>query len=333
MGENIIEFKGVTVDFMLPKGILRACNGIDLNIREGEIIGLVGESGSGKTTLASTALKIVSRPGEISRGEILYKGKNILDLPLDDLNAYRWQEVAMIFQAAQNSMNPIMTIKEHFIETVAAHQKKVNENQVIAKASELLEFVRLNPERVLNSYPHQLSGGMKQRAIIALSLILDPKVLILDEPTTALDVITQSYIFEILREIHKKMNITMIMSTHDVAIIGSMADRIAVMYAGEIVEIGTVFDIFEQPRHPYTKGLISATPSLTDDVTKRKAIKGNPPNLMNRPTGCQFAPRCEYKCAECEQKSIAFREIDQEHLVRCCRLEGQVKDDETITAS
>lgn len=322
MKNNIIEFKDVTVDFMLPRGVLRASNQVSLNIREGEIIGLVGESGSGKTTLASTALSIVSRPGEITNGEILYKGKNVLKMTPNELNQYRWQDVAMIFQAAQNSMNPIITIKEHFIETVAAHNKNFKEEEVVEKARKLLEFVRLNPERVLNSYPHQLSGGMKQRTIIALSLILDPKVLILDEPTTALDVITQAYIFDILKEIHKNMNITMIMSTHDVAVIGSMADRIAVMYAGQVVELGTVYDIFENPQHPYTKGLITATPSLTDDVTKRKAIKGNPPNLMNRPEGCQFAPRCEFKTAQCEKQSIEFMALNEEHFVRCTRCKG-----------
>ncbi|MGL5676131.1 MAG: ABC transporter ATP-binding protein [Cellulosilyticaceae bacterium] len=322
MKNNIIEFKDVTVDFMLTRGVLRASNQVSLNIREGEIIGLVGESGSGKTTLASTALKIVSRPGEITNGEILYKGNNILKMSENELNQFRWQDVAMVFQAAQNSMNPIITIKEHFIETVAAHNKNYKEEEVVAKATQLLEFVRLNPERVLDSYPHQLSGGMKQRTIIALSLILDPKVLILDEPTTALDVITQAYIFDILKEIHEQMNITMIMSTHDVAVIGSMADRIAVMYAGQVVEIGTVHDIFEKPQHPYTKGLITATPSLTDDVTKRKAIKGNPPNLINRPEGCQFAPRCEFKTAECEKQPIGLVAFNEEHHVRCIRCKG-----------
>lgn len=316
-----MEFKNVTVDFMLPKGILRAANHVNLSVMEGEIIGLVGESGSGKTTLTSTALNMVSNPGKISSGEIFYHGKDILKMSKDDLNSYRWQDVAMIFQAAQNSMNPILSIKEHFLETVWAHNKKMEEKEVVKKASELLEFVRLNPERVLSAYPHQLSGGMKQRTIIALSLILDPKVLILDEPTTALDVITQSYIFDILKDIHKKMNITMIMSTHDVAIIGSMADRIAVMYAGEVVEIGSVFDIFDSPKHPYTKGLIQATPSLTDDITKRKAIKGNPPDLMNRPTGCQFAPRCEYSCKECKENAIELQEVGEGHRVRCARFE------------
>ena len=322
MQKNILEYRGVTVDFMLPKGMLRASNQVSLSVREGEIIGLVGESGSGKTTLASTALNIVSKPGKITEGQILYQGRDVLLMNQNDLNRYRWQEVSMIFQAAQNSMNPIQTIKEHFLETAEAHQKNVKEEEVVKKASELLDFVRLNPDRVLNSYPHQLSGGMKQRTIIALSLILDPKVLLLDEPTTALDVITQSYIFGILKDIHKKMNITMIMSTHDVAVIGSLADRIAVMYAGEVVELGTVFDIFERPKHPYTEGLITATPSLKDDISKRKAIRGNPPDLMNRPNGCQFAPRCDRKTKECE-KVIPLLEVSSEHCVRCIHSKGK----------
>lgn len=323
MKKNIIEFKDITIDFFLPKGVLRASNQVSLSVREGEIIGIVGESGSGKTTLVSAALKVVSRPGKITNGEIIYGEKDILKLSKNDLNAYRWQEVAMIFQAAQNSMNPIITIKEHFIETVAAHTKNFKEADVIAKATKLLEFVRLNPERVLNSYPHQLSGGMKQRTIIALSLILDPKVLILDEPTTALDVITQAYIFDILKEIQETRNITMIMSTHDVAVIGSMADRIAVMYAGQIVEIGSVYDIFNNPQHPYTKGLITAVPSLTDDITKRKAIKGNPPNLMNRPNGCQFSPRCDKKTPECQNDLIELTQICDDHFVRCINYKGE----------
>lgn len=318
---DILEIENITVDFMLSKGVLRAANKISLNIKEGEIIGLVGESGSGKTTLTSTFLNIVSKPGKITDGKIIYNGKNILDLNINELNKYRWQDVAMVFQAAQNSMNPIMSIKEIFCETVLAHDKNAKESDILEKTKMLLEYVRLNPDRVLNSYPHQLSGGMKQRVIIAMSLILDPKILILDEPTTALDVITQAYIFEILKEIHKKLNITMVMSTHDVAVIGSIADRIAVMYAGEIVELGEVFDIFKNPKHPYTKGLILATPSLKDDITKRKAIRGNPPNLINREIGCQFAPRCEFVSEECKKQPVELRKNNESHFVRCVKFE------------
>ena len=314
---DILKIEDITVEFILDSGNLRALNKVSLDVREGEIIGLVGESGSGKTTLTSSILNIVSRPGKIMNGKIRYEGKNVLELHINKLNQFRWKEVSMVFQAAQNAMNPILTIKEHFIETVAAHEKNYSEEEVVNKASKLLEYVRLNPERVLKSYPHELSGGMRQRAIIALSLITDPKILILDEPTTALDVITQAYIFEILKELHKKLNLTMIMSTHDVSVVGSMADRIAVMYAGEIVEITDVFTIFNNPHHPYTRGLIMATPSLTDDLNNRKAIKGNPPNLMELPKGCNFAPRCEYCTAKCLDTKPVTTMINENHMVRC----------------
>lgn len=324
--KDILKIEGITVDYVLDYGNLRALNEINLNVREGEILGLVGESGSGKTTLASSILNIVSRPGQITDGKIIYGGENILGYNINDLNKFRWKEVAMVFQAAQNAMNPILTIKDHFLETAAAHDKNYTEKEVIKRASELLDFVRLNPERVLKSYPHELSGGMRQRAIIALSLITYPKILILDEPTTALDVITQAYIFEILKELHEELDITMIMSTHDVSVVGSMADRIAVMYAGEIVEVTDVNTIFMNPHHPYSRGLIMATPSLTDDLTKRKAIKGNPPDLMKLPKGCNFAPRCEYSTSICLEKKVPLIELNDNHLVRCHNYERVIAD-------
>jgi len=294
MAENILQFKNVTVEFKLHRGVLRAVDRASLDVKRGEILGVVGESGSGKSTLASTVLNIVSSPGEISSGEILYNGKDILKLNDEELRRYRWNDVAMVFQAAQNSMNPVIKIKEQFLETAAAHNIHMSDNDVLYKARRLLEYVRLEADQVLNSYPHQLSGGMKQRTIIAMSLLLDPKLLILDEPTTALDVITQAYIMDILKGIHADLGITMMFLTHDVSIMGKIADRMAVMYAGQVVELGTVDDVFYNSLHPYTKGLIHAAPSLTDDVSKRRPIPGSPPDLINLPPGCRFAKRCGF---------------------------------------
>ncbi len=315
----ILEYRDICVDFPLKRGTLRACDHVTLPVMRGEILGVVGESGSGKSTLASTALNLVSAPGSITNGQVLFEGENILQYAPAQTRQFNWHNVAMIFQAAQNSLNPILRIREVFLETVRAHDRNAQEKDVLDKASKLLEHVRLNPDQVLTAYPHQLSGGMKQRTIIALSLIMDPKVLVLDEPTTALDVITQAYIMNILEEIHRELGITMIFNTHDVAIIGKMADRMAVMYGGQIVELGTTFDIFYDPKHPYTQGLIRAAPSLRDDVTQRKAIPGTPPDLINPPKNCRFAPRCYYaKEGICKNDAQpVFKEVAPGHFTSC----------------
>lgn len=322
MAEKILQLKDISVEFKLRNGVLKAVDTVSIDLYKGEILGVVGESGSGKSTLASTILNIVSSPGKISNGKILYKGKDVLKMSAEELRCYRWQNVSMVFQAAQNSMNPVLKIKEQILETVAAHQD-ILEKEVISKARRLLEYVRLDAEQVLDSYPHQLSGGMKQRTIIAMSLLLDPDIIILDEPTTALDVITQAYIMDILKNIHEELGITMIFLSHDVSIVGKVADRIAVMYAGNIVEIGTVDDIFYNARHPYTRGLINAAPSLIDDVTKRRAIPGAPPNMMDLPAGCRFSPRCELclegYCSGSEQGKLI--EVEAGHFTTCTKFE------------
>ena len=298
--EVILEYRDICVDFPLRRGVLRAVDHVTLPVMKGEILGVVGESGSGKSTLACTALNLVSAPGSITNGSVLFKGEDILKYTPNQTRQFNWHSVAMIFQAAQNSMNPILRIRDIFLETARAQDPHVNEKELLDKAAKLLEHVRLNPDYVLQAYPHQLSGGMKQRTIIALSLILDPEVLVLDEPTTALDVITQAYIMNILEQIHNELGITMIFNTHDVAIIGKMADRMAVMYGGQIVELADTMEIFYNPLHPYTQGLIHAAPSLRDDITQRKAIPGTPPDLINPPEHCRFAPRCSvFKAGKC----------------------------------
>jgi peptide/nickel transport system ATP-binding protein len=316
--EPIMQVQNVTVDFKLPNRTLRAVDNVSLSVQRGEILGVVGESGSGKSTLATAMLNVVSSPGEITSGQILFKGQNVLSFSEEDLREYRWRDVAMVFQAAQNALNPVLKIREQVLDTAAAHGHQ-STDKVLAKARNLLKYVRLEADQVLDAYPHQLSGGMKQRTIMALSLLLDPELLILDEPTTALDVITQAYVMNIFKRAHLDLGITMMFMTHDVAIMARIADRIAVMYAGQLVELGTVDDIFYNPFHAYTRGLINAAPSLTDDVTKRRAIPGSPPDLTNLPAGCRFAPRCKLvEDGACKGEWIGdLVEVERGHYTTC----------------
>ena len=292
----ILKIRHLCIDYETKRGTIRACDDVSFTIYRGEIVGIIGESGSGKSTLASGILKIIRPPGRIVSGKILYypsdgKCVDLLQLSVEEFAKLRWTNITTVFQAAQNVLNPTMRIRDHFIETAQAHDPHLSKEVILKKAKELFKEVRLE-ERILNCYPHQLSGGMKQRTIIALSLLLNPDLLILDEPTTALDVITQWYILNILRRIHEETGITMIFLTHDISIIGSIVDRIAVMYCAQIVEYGKVEDVFLRPSHPYTKGLMRAVPSLWDDTSKREAIPGYPPNLLSIPKGCRFGPRC-----------------------------------------
>lgn len=321
MAENLIEVRNLTIEFPMKNGILRAVNNVDFDIPKGKITAVVGESGSGKSTMAMALLNVVSSPGIIKNGSVFFHGNDVLKMNKTELINYKWTSVSMVFQAAQNALNPVMLIKEQIIETAKAHNKNMKESDILKKAIELMEFVRLEPNRVLNAYPHELSGGMKQRVMIAFSLLLDPELVILDEPTTALDVITQDYIFDILVQIHKKLNITMLLLTHDIGVVAKVADRIGVMYAGNVVEVGDVYTIFKKPSHPYTKNLINAAPSLIDDFKNKKAIVGSPPDLFNIPKGCAFRPRCEFAEEQCELIKPGYTQIAEDHIVVChfCR--------------
>lgn len=303
----------------------RACDNVSLTIDRGETVGIIGESGSGKSTLASGILNLIKAPGRIASGQVIYhppggKSVDLVQLSEAEFAKYRWTNLTSVFQAAQNVLNPSLTVKEHFLETVQAHVPHMKKAEVLGKARELLGQVRLE-DRVLECYPHQLSGGMKQRTIIALSLILNPDIIFLDEPTTALDVITQWYILDILKKLQQEYGLTMVFLTHDVSIIGSVVDRLAVMYAGEIVEYGPVLDLFTRPTHPYTVGLVNAIPSLHDDVSKRKAIPGHPPDLSDLPDLCRFAPRCfGYASKLCDgnrEQTKRMYHSRPEQLTRC----------------
>lgn len=323
--EPILEVKNLDIDYQSSRGVLRACDDVSFTINRGEIVGIIGESGSGKSTMGNGILRTIQPPGKIAGGQIIYHPQegapvDLLKLTDEEYAAHRWTNITTVFQAAQNVFNPVLKVREHFIETVHAHEPKMSVDEILNKAKRILRQVRLE-ERVLDSYPHQLSGGMKQRTIIALSLILTPDLLILDEPTTALDVITQWYILDILRQIHEGTGITMIFLTHDVSIIGSVVDRIGVMYSAQMVEYGKVEDVFYNPTHPYTKGLLGAVPSLRDDISKRNAIPGYPPNLLELPRGCRFGPRCKLAadglCNPAELMLTEMQEIGNEQYSLC----------------
>ncbi len=316
--DAIISIQDLVVDYEVQEGILRSVDHIFWDIPRGKFTGLIGESGCGKTTIVQAILNVLPENGYIRSGRIIFDGVDILKLNPQEQRRLRWEKIATVFQAAQNSLNPVMKISEQMVDTVLAHRRERKE-EILKKAKSLLEMVHLEPERVLRSFPHELSGGMKQRVIIAQSLLLDPEVLILDEPTTALDLITQAYLMETFREVHEKLGITMMIVTHDIANVAKVADRVAIMYAAKILEVGDIEDIFYRSRHPYTIGLINATPSIIGDLSGKRPIPGTPPNLLEPPPGCRFHPRCSYAQERCKLEEPPLEDIGGDHLVACWR--------------
>ena len=316
---SIYKIDNLTVEYILRNLSVKALTDVGLDISNGGAIGIVGESGSGKTTLALSMLNLVPTPGKIMSGKIIFNGdKDILSLKGEELRQFRWKQVAMVFQGALGSFNPVLRIGEQTLETITEHES-IDKQKALDKANVLLKLVRLDPERTLKAFPHELSGGMKQRAMIAMALLLDPRVLILDEPTTALDVMSQKYILNILSELRKRLGVTIILLTHDLAICTEVVERIAVMYAGRIMEVAKTEDIFLRPKHPYSLGLMQATPSVFGDVKKRKPIPGSPPDMFNVPKGCPFNPRCQYAIDICRETNPPLEEISRDRLAACYR--------------
>lgn len=323
---KIIEVKDLSLRFNVKVNnqvkSFYALNNVSLDINQGEMIGIIGESGSGKSTLALSILNLIQKPGEITHGEVIYLGKDdILQMNEDQLRNIRWNEVSTVFQAAQNALNPIIKIYDHFLETWEAHNGKVtNIEEYEQHVRQLLSKVRLQFE-ILDKYSFELSGGQKQRVLIALSLLLEPKIIILDEPTTALDVINQWYILEILQSINEEMGVTLVFLTHDISIIGSMINKLVVMYAGEIVEIGHSKQIYDNPKHPYTIDLLGSVPSLDDDFSVKTYIKGETYDLMNSSDGCRYFNRCTRKtqvnCDGSRPNCEKLFEIDDNQKVLC----------------
>ena len=326
--EKILEVKDLQTSFFTERGQLKAVDHIDFDLYKGKTVGIVGESGCGKSVTSLSIMRLIpSPPGKIVGGQILYKGKNLLDVPLDQMRKIRGNEISMIFQEPMTSLNPVFTIGNQLVEAIRLHQD-LSKSDAVKKAVEMLTLVGIPaPDKRIKDYPHQLSGGMRQRVMIAMALSCNPQILIADEPTTALDVTIQAQILDLLRGLQAKVGLSNMLITHDLGVVAEMAHEVIVMYAGVVVERAPVREIFAHPRHPYTKGLLNSIPVLSKDPTGKvkksrlEPIPGIVPNLLDLPKGCRFQERCKYVVDACRVAEPALREISPGRLVRCIKAE------------
>ena len=318
MSEYLVDIQHERLSFFTPAGEVKALNDVSIHLNDGEVLGIVGESGSGKSVTAYSLMGLTAFPGKLVGGTIDFNGHRINDLSEKEFRKIRGNEVSIIFQDPMTSLNPVYTIGNQIMEVILLHTDK-NKEQARARAKELLELVGINePEKRLKQYPHELSGGMRQRVMIAIALACEPKLLIADEPTTALDVTIQAQILELMMELKEKLGMAIIMITHDLGVVASMCDNIAVMYAGRIVEYGTTDDIFYNPKHEYTKGLLKSIPRLDAKEHERLVpIEGTPIDLLNPPAGCPFAPRCSNCMKICLREMAPVTTFDDVHYTQC----------------
>ena len=319
---KLLEVKKLTVQYTTDDAVIHAVNGISFDIEEGQTLGIVGETGAGKTTTCLSILRLISSTsGQIQEGEILFEGNDILKKSESEMRKIRGQKITMIFQDPMTALNPVIPVGKQISEVIRKHQK-CSRTEATARAGEMLNKVGIAPERA-SDYPHQFSGGMKQRVVIAMALACNPKLLLADEPTTALDVTIQAQMLEMIKELQREFHTAMILITHDLGIVAETCDSVAIMYAGELVEYGTAEHIFEDPLHPYTVGLFEAIPSIDEKTDRLKAIPGLMPDPADLPKGCKFAPRCPYSTEECRADIPPYRQVEPGHFVRCNRCKAQ----------
>ena len=316
----LLEVRSLSTHFFTEEGVIRAVENVTFEIHSGEILGLVGESGCGKSVTGLSILKLIPiPPGKIVSGEILFDGKRLLELEEKEMEKVRGNEISMIFQEPMTSLNPVFSIGDQIMEAILLHQGG-SKTEARRRTIEILDRVRIpSPETRIDAYPHQLSGGMRQRAMIAMALSCQPKLLIADEPTTALDMTIQAQVLHLLKEIQREMGMAVMLITHDLGVVAEIADRVAVMYAGRILEYGPSEAIFQQVRHPYTKGLLNSIPLLEEKRKRLNAIPGQVPNPMDLPVGCKFHPRCYLMIEECKKEEPPLFQVNGDHFSRCIR--------------
>ena len=327
MDEKLLEIKDLTVEYTSNGRTVHAVTDLDLSLGEGETLGFVGETGAGKTTTALSILRILPElNAKIVGGEIIYRGEDLLKRSKKEMRAIRGKEISMIFQDPMTSLDPVITVGKQLEEMIGLHQK-MSKKELREQACRMLELVGIKRERV-DDYPHQFSGGMKQRVVIAMALSCNPSLLIADEPTTALDVTIQAQVLELMKELKRKYNMSMIMITHDLGIVAEICDHVAIMYAGNVVEYGDVYQIYEHFAHPYTKALFDSIPDLDTDQDELQVIAGLTPDPTDLPSGCPFHPRCPYADEHCAKEAPAVRELAPGHFVRCHKNMSEVESHE-----
>lgn len=317
MADTLLEIKNLKINYETDDGVVEALNGVSLRLSTGKTLGLVGETGAGKTTLARGLMRLIpTPPGKIKTGEILYDGKDILKMNESEIRAIRGNDISMIFQDPMTSLNPVLTVGEQIEEVIESHNPSLKKEELKEQAGDMLEMVGIPRDRA-SEFPHQFSGGMKQRVIIAIALACKPKLLIADEPTTALDVTIQAQVLDMINALKKKLNTSMLLITHDLGVVAQNCDEVAIIYAGEVVEEGDLHQIFKDTKHPYTIGLLGSIPSLSEDVDRLHPVNGMMPDPTNLPRGCKFSPRCQFATERCKDENPDLKDSGNGHLVRC----------------
>jgi len=320
--DKLLNISNLSIHFFVEDGTVRAVNDLNFTLKPGETIGLVGETGAGKTTTALGIMQLVqSPPGLVVDGKIEFEGRNLLDISESEMRKVRGSKISMIFQDPMTSLNPVIPVRDQIAEVILLHEN-LTAQQAIFKAEEMLDKVGIRKERS-RDYPHQFSGGMRQRVGIAIALACNPALLIADEPTTALDVTIQAQVLELMKDLKVEFNTSLIMITHDLGIVAEICDKVAIMYAGSVVETADKFELFKNPKHPYTIGLFNSIPDIEKDEDNLKPIKGLMPDPMNLPTGCPFHPRCDHAMPQCAEVVPKNTEIAEGHIVRCLLFEAE----------